>query len=159
MALGLKRQHGTRTTVAARGQRRSVPDSASPETMIEVIATDDGLLAVGPGDGPHGGAAAWLSADGSEWERFTIDDVAGAVAVASVDGGFVAVGNVREELDVGAEFTWTSVDGRAWEAGREIEPGAFQVLGVVGSGSTAVAGGRCVGDVCANVLWIGEVTR
>ena len=45
--------------------------------MADVIVTDEGLLAVGPGDGAHGGSAAWLSADGTAWERFTIDDVAG----------------------------------------------------------------------------------
>jgi hypothetical protein len=136
-----------------------IRDSESPETMTDVIVTDDGLLAVGPGDGAHGGGAAWLSTDGTEWERFTIDAVAGAKAVASVDGGFVAVGNVRDELDIGAEFTWTSVDGRTWEAGREIDPGTVIVNGIGSDGSTVVAGGRCVGDVCDHVLWIGEVTR
>jgi hypothetical protein len=136
-----------------------VPDGETPEAMTDVIATDAGLLAVGPGDGAHAGGAAWLSADGTAWERFTIDDVAGPKAVASVEGGFVAVGNVRDELDIGAEYTWTSVDGRSWEAGREIDPGTAILNGIGSDGSTVVAGGQCVSDVCDHVLWIGEVTR
>ena len=71
----------------------------------------------------------------------------------------MTVGNTREELDVGAEFAWTSVDGRTWEAGQDIDRGPVRLNGIGGDGSIVIAGGQCVTDVCDNVLWIGEVTH
>ena len=138
------RPAGTRTMAAARGRRPRCRAARQPETMADVIVTDEGLLAVGPGDGAHGGSAAWLSADGTAWERFTIDDVAGAVAVASVDGGFVAVGNVADELDIGAEFTWTSVDGRTWRpAVRSIPVRPFWTASAATDQRSSQAGSAC----------------
>lgn len=138
----------------------SLPDAAGdgPEFLYEVVATVDGFVAVG--NGPVG-ASAWLSADGETWERIEIAASASiARALALVDGGFVAVGNVVGH-DIGPGYSWTSVDARTWEDGTEFSPGTVMILAADGDGSTVVAGGQCViaTESCEAVLWIGEVSR
>jgi len=136
----------------------SLPDAAGdgPEFLYEVVATVNGFVAVG--NGPVG-ASAWLSADGETWERIEIAASASTSrALALVDGGFVAVGNVVGH-DIGPGHSWTSVDGRTWEDGNEFTPGTVMILGVDGDGSTVIAGGQCVTESCETVLWVGEVSR
>ena len=142
---------------AATWSAASIPAPSGPEAafLYEVVATDDGFVAVGGG---LGGASAWLSADGETWEQIQIAESASSRGLALVDGGYVAVGNVMGH-DIGPGHSWTSVDGRTWEAGTEFSPGTVMILAADANGSTVVAGGQCVSESCEGVLWIGEVTR
>jgi hypothetical protein len=130
-----------------------VPGAGRTEFVSEVVATDDGLAAIGGG---NEGAKAWVSADGATWERVDIVDGVEARALALVDGGLVAVGIVGQ--DDAPALSWTSLDGRTWEAGVPLDDGPVQMLAADGDGTTVVAGGRCLGS-CETVLFVGEVTR
>jgi len=104
------------------------------------------------------GAAAWVSSDGASWEQIPIATSADGRALAMVDGGFAAVGNAVGQ-DIGPGLSWTSIDGRTWEAGTEFGPASVRILAIDGDGSTVVAGGQCQSESCDSVLWIGEVSR
>ena len=136
-----------------------IPDGGAPETLYEVVATDDGFVAIGDGVSGEGdsGAAAWVSADGASWERVAVADAADGRALAPVEGGLVAVGNIVGQ-DVGPGLSWTSVEGRTWESGPDLNDGSVVLIAADGDGSVVVAGGQCLGS-CDAVLWIGEVTR
>src|SRR5690606_17459736 len=48
----------------------AVPDGLDGATVQGVTATPDGMLAVG---GDEGGAAAWISRDGTSWEPARVE--------------------------------------------------------------------------------------
>ena len=83
-----------------------------------VIATSDGLLAVGasPGGSFVPTAAVWVSADGLTWQRVT--PVGGGFAdaymyaVSTAPNGFVAVG--PNSGNAGRIAAWSSPDGVTW---------------------------------------------
>ena len=80
--------------------------------LIDVVATDDGLFAVGGVPG-RDAAGIWRSADGETWER-TGGDFEHAFMWSITEGGpgLAAVGwrrNPEPDLAV-----WTSTDGRDW---------------------------------------------
>lgn len=81
--------------------------------LIDVIATDDGLYAVG-GVPAADAAGIWHSADGAAWERIGPDfEQAFLWSIAEGGPGLVAVGwrrNPEPDLAV-----WTSTDGQVWE--------------------------------------------
>ena len=132
-----------------------LPDAGRQfETAYDVIATDGGFVAAGGG---IDGAVAWLSADGATWERVDIVDGAVVRALAPVDGGLVAAGNVAGQ-NFGPQLSWTSLDGLAWELGETFDEAGVEILAADGAGDTVVAGGQCLGD-CATVLWVGEVAH
>jgi hypothetical protein len=80
--------------------------------LIDVVATDDGLYAVGGVPGQDA-AGVWFSADGESWERTGGDfEHAFMWAIAEGGPGLVAVGwrrNPEPDLAV-----WTSPDGVEW---------------------------------------------
>lgn len=80
--------------------------------LIDVIATDDGLIAVGGVPGADA-AGIWRSTDGETWERAG-EDIEHAFLWSITEGGpgLVAVG-WRRDPDPSAAV-WTSVDGSAW---------------------------------------------
>ena len=102
--------------------------------MADVLATDDGLLAVGasPGGEFSPTAAAWASSDGRAWE-LTTPQGEGFVdcwmtAVTAAADGFVAAGSCTDGAVPLA--VWSSPDGRRWDRlGAAAEPqdpdGAF----------------------------------
>ena len=129
-----------------------LPDAGVPEQVLSLVPFDGGLI--GTGDA----ASAWVSADGAAWEQATIADGAYAGAVAVVDGGFVAVGNLVGQ-DLGEGQSWTSTDGLAWDAGMPFGTANVRFSAAAGSGTTVVAGGGCASTACDVVLWVGEVTE
>ena len=86
--------------------------------LIDVIATDDGLVAVGGYPGRDAGAT-FTSDDGEVWTLTTTPGVferSFTWAVTAGGPGFVAVGWMRND-DPGVGFDpafWTSTDGVAW---------------------------------------------
>lgn len=87
--------------------------------LIDVIATQDGLVAVGGVPGADS-AGLWRSADGETWERVGPDfEHAFLWSVADGGPGLVAVGwrrNPDPQLSV-----WTSADGESWELAPEVD--------------------------------------
>jgi hypothetical protein len=80
--------------------------------LIDVIATDDGLYAVGGVPGADA-AAIWRSTDGETWERAGGDiEHAFLWSIAEGGPGLVAVG-WRRDPDPSAAV-WTSTDGSEW---------------------------------------------
>lgn len=98
--------------------------------LIDVIATDEGLFAVG-GVPAEDAAGIWHSADGEAWERIGPDfEHAFLWSIAEGGPGLVAVGwrrNPDPDLAV-----WTSTDGHAWELAPDPE-------GFAGQEATSVA--------------------
>lgn len=83
--------------------------------MEAVAYGEGGFVAVGGSGGIEGlgGALAWYSADGQQWD-LTMDrsaerDGSSLLDVIAFDGGFVAVGN-----DPNGPVVWQSTDGRSW---------------------------------------------
>ena len=101
-------------------------DVAGWATMVDVVATDAGLVAVGrdswdpaPGLGWSQFAAVWRSADGLSWRR---TDEAGELGFAHMqsvtdtgDGRLVAVGLWYDEMNGHNAYMWSSQDnGDTW---------------------------------------------
>jgi hypothetical protein len=120
--------------------------------MIDVVATDDGLYAVGGVPGADA-AGIWHSTDGETWER-TGGDFAHAFMWAIAEGGpgLVAVGwrrNPEPDLAV-----WTSADGVDWTLAPDPEGFAgHEATDVVAlpDGSLAMVGAPLVGG--AGRMW------
>jgi hypothetical protein len=80
--------------------------------LIDLVATDDGLYAVGGVPGADS-AGIWHSADGESWERIGPDiEHAFLWSIAEGGPGLVAVGWRRDPDPSTA--VWTSVDGSEW---------------------------------------------
>jgi hypothetical protein len=116
--------------------------------MIDVVATDDGLFAVGGVPGADS-AGVWHSTDGEAWERIGGDfEHAFLWAIAEGGPGLVAVGwrrNPDPDLAV-----WTSADaGQTWELAPDPEGFAgFEATDVAAlpDGTLAMAGGALDGS-------------
>ena len=79
-------------------------------SMASVASGPAGYVSVGPGPT---GSNAWVSQDGSSWDRVASDDAFGrgiAERVVAIDGGFLAIGR----SETAAAVSWTSADGRTW---------------------------------------------
>ena len=80
--------------------------------MIDLVATDDGLFAVGGVPGADS-AGIWRSTDGEAWERVGGDiEHAFLWSIAEGGPGLVAVGWRRDPEPSAA--VWTSIDGSEW---------------------------------------------
>ena len=106
------------------------PVPAPDGFMREVIPFGDGFVAVGAVQGSdRTSAAAWISADGSTWERTLLAGRAGGYAqidqVVTTPTGLVAMGSAGVEHCTGSGeggvrckplpiAFWTSTDGRSW---------------------------------------------
>ena len=106
------------------------PVPAPDGFMREVIPFGDGFVAVGAVQGSdRTSAAAWISADGSTWERTLLAGRAGGYAqidqVVTTSTGLVAMGSAGVERCTGSGegggrcqplpiAFWTSADGRTW---------------------------------------------
>jgi hypothetical protein len=116
--------------------------------MIDVVATDDGLFAVGGVPGADS-AGIWHSTDGATWERIGGDlEHAFLWAIAEGGPGLVAVGwrrNPEPDLAV-----WTSADaGQTWELAPDPEGFAgFEATDVAAlpDGTLAMTGGAFDGS-------------
>lgn len=112
----------------------------------EVVATDEGFLAVG--DDASGTPVRWTSTDGSDWVRddlgpqFRQDDWVNGLKV--VDGTIVAVGGNSKPVGDASDgaLVWLSEDGESWE---RIDA-TRQLLGV---GNRAPGGETALRDVVA----------
>ena len=85
--------------------------------LTDVVATDDGLVAVGRSreDGLRR-AAVFRSDDGLRWTRSRDEasfQLGTMEAIVATPNGFVAVGNMLEGTEAHAS-AWTSPDGLAW---------------------------------------------
>ena len=115
--------------------------------LIDVVETDDGLVAIG-GYPTQDAAGAWTSPDGEIWTRAAPTDSfqhAFVWAVAAGGPGLVAVGWRRSDNPTGFDPAfWTSVDGSEWTLSATPEGAAgAQVRDVAASGDAMVA----VGDL------------
>lgn len=114
--------------------------------LIDVLSTDDGLIAVGGVPGADA-AGFWRSDDGTTWERIGEDIPAAFLwSVAEGGPGYVAVG-WRRDPDPSAAV-WTSVDGRSWELAPDPEGYAgFEAtdIAVTASGALVMVGGNAFG--------------
>jgi hypothetical protein len=116
--------------------------------MIDVVATDDGLFAVGGVPGADS-AGVWRSTDGETWERIGSDlEHAFLWSIAEGGPGLVAVGwrrNPEPDLAV-----WTSADaGATWELAPDPEGlEGFEATDVVGGadGTLVMVGSSLGGD-------------
>lgn len=74
---------------------RALFGGESQEAVRSVVAVRDGFVAFGV---TEGGAAAWSSVDGSQWERIDLPDGAGGAidAAAVLNGRVVAVGGAAD---------------------------------------------------------------
>jgi hypothetical protein len=135
------------------------------EQIFGVAAGGPGLVAVGWGvvDGDEG-AAVWVSADGSTWERIVDNDVFGGpggqamYAVVAGGPGLVAVGYDFLEGEWDAAV-WTSTDGLSWS---EVPadgavfggPSSQEMRSVAIGGPGLVAVGNDYAEVAANgAVW------
>jgi hypothetical protein len=141
--------------------------------LTDVIATDDGFVAVGRSreDATRRAAVFW-SEDGQRWIR-SRDDASFALgtmeAIAATPRGFVAVGN-HVDGEVGRASAWSSPDGLAWVrttgGGSAFDVGGMGtfsdgrghggMIDVVWTGTRVVAiGSTCeaVGGRCRGVVW------
>ena len=99
------------------GERTAL--SVAPVEIFDVVATEDGFVAVGGIEEPLRAdrPLVWRSEDGRLWTRGPYDsDLESAYirAVASFSGGLVAVG-LDDELTAGSGAVWRSGDGTDWE--------------------------------------------
>ena len=122
--------------------------------MIDVIATTDGLFAVGGVPGADA-AGVWRSTDGETWER-TGGDIAHAFIWAIAEGGpgLVAVGwrrNPDPDLAV-----WTSPDGVDWTLSPDPEGFAgYEATDVVDlDGTLVMVGSSFTGE--GGRIWLSE---
>jgi hypothetical protein len=130
-----------------------VPDGGTSETISDLLPFGDGLVAIGGG----GSVGAWITADGMTWERFEVAASAQSVAIATVAGSLVAVGNAIGQ-DIGPGASWISPDGRTWVEGGALGDGSVRHSSVASDGQMLVAGGECLAQSCATVLWVGVVS-
>lgn len=116
----------------------------------------DGLVAVGRVGTVADAPVAWISTDGETWRIELMGADGEATAVATMDGGVVAVGNLPGERNVGAEVAWTSADGILWAQSGPFGDGTLRLLGADGNGGLVIAGGICAADQCPAPLWRGD---
>ena len=129
--------------------------------MRDLAPFGDGLVAIGDNYDSNtaiGNVVAWVTTDGATWEPFGVAAGARVMAIAAVDGGLVAVGNLVGQ-DLGPESSWTSTDGQAWLESDALGTGTVRMSGAAGNGGVVVAVGLCQSESCDTVVWIGEVTR
>jgi hypothetical protein len=149
-------------------------------TMVDIVATDAGLVAVGrdswdpPGLGWRQSAAVWRSIDGLSWQRTDEPGELGYAHMQGVtdtgDGRLVAVGTWYDVFNVNTAHMWSSQDNgdtwfRFWVADRMLYGGkpesreeaeAFGpavIQAVASLGGEAIAVGY-MGDDAA--VWIGS---
>jgi hypothetical protein len=104
---------------AVEGWERAIVElpAANSSRMAAVAGGAAGLVAVGGGGSIEGlgGALAWHSTDGQEWDlvldRHAEQDGSALWDVVATDSGFVAVGS-----DPSGPSVWRSADGRSWTA-------------------------------------------
>lgn len=136
--------------------------------MLDVIATDEGLIAAGnigagEGDAFASQAAVWSSADGVTWSREWVDSdriatspyVPGIVALAPGPGGsIVGAGNAEDPEGNTVAAFWISTDGGEWERAAhdpEVFPAGSAALDVSSGPRGYVAVGSVGGEEAA--IW------
>lgn len=124
--------------------------------MIDVVATGDGLYAVGGVPGADT-AGVWRSSDGETWERVGADiEHAFLWSIAEGGPGLVAVGWRRnpEQPDMAV---WTSADGSEWTLSPDPEESAgFEATDVLAheDGTLVLAGSSLQGE--GGRIWFSE---
>lgn len=142
----------------------ALTDPAGALEMRSVIATADGLVAVGAGPG---GAAVWTSTDGRRWHR--VDDASlrspGLVTmdqVIATQDGLLAVGHAASaRLPGPSSVVWASRDGRSWTRRSEFPDaaaaGGFLSSIAVGKGAPVAVGiGFGTGDATIPAAWTAD---
>ncbi len=145
-----------------------VPVEGSPLDLGPMVASPDGLAALGRRDDPAAGEdipAIWRSTDGATWTSAALPRPAGLPAGTTLDAGVLAssaagwlIAADRDGGDAGSVI-WMSADGVAWTASAEGPWGNARIVR-----ATAVAGGILVtgetlgaGGVSVPITWF--VTR
>jgi serine/threonine-protein kinase len=133
-------------------RRTQVDTSPGDDVVYDVVALDDGFLAVGmvqePGSFDEFDAAAWTSADGVAWDRVDEASFAGPgrqlMRSAVVDGGRILVVGAASPDGVDVDPAAWSFDGGRWERmdlSALAGPGMQQLYSVAVEGDVAVAVG------------------
>jgi hypothetical protein len=125
-----------------------VPVEGSPLDLAELIATADGVAALGRRADPSGGAdvpVIWRSTDGTTWTSAALPRPGPLPAGTSLDDAVLASGPagwlIAADRDGGdaASVIWRSTDGTAWTASAEGPWGNARIVRAI-----ALAGGILV---------------
>lgn len=148
---------------------RATVDGATGNTMDHVVATDQGLVAIGTAGysfhaGMQGGTAIWTSLDGRRWSRLGIaaEPPHGVLLGAPVKalGRWLAAAERSYPVDVTAPpppatvaSIWQSNDGVHWvPLASTPPPGTVAALAWDGT-TLAAVGNRQIGDATAPSAW------
>jgi hypothetical protein len=145
---GLARQAVTDGIWRSDDGLRWAPIEGSPLDLGQLIATPDGLAALGRRADPGGGEdvpVIWRSADGTAWTSAALPPPAGLPAGTTLDAGVLAWSSagwlIAADRDGGdaASVIWTSVDGTGWTASADGPWGRARIVR-----ATTVPGGSLV---------------
>jgi hypothetical protein len=137
---------------------RDATDWSRGASVLDIIPTDEGFLAVGGqlGQTYGNGAAAWSSSDGMNWTPANVGNSENATMldVIAVPDGFVAVGLQRNSTGF-RPAVWRSSDGLKWE--QMASPGGTSegaMSALAASGAVLVAiGGSATDAEAAGMVW------
>ena len=125
-------------------------EAPNTSTVVEVAAGPAGYLAIGSVCCEPEHPAAWLSSDGRDWTRISIEgpiQPAGTwfQAVAGIPDGWLVLGGT----EAGARsVVWSTADGRTWAAELEVDNGRAgpTISDLAATRTGAVAVGFVVGE-------------
>lgn len=130
------------------------PEGPVPAGTLDVVAIDDGYVALG--QGPNGLPAVWTSPSGIDWTLVADASAFGEASVEALavrDGQIVAVGARLTQTGPGMAMAWRSSDGVQWEPIVLSGDDSGNATDVIAADSGFVAVGSQIGAVTGAVAW------